>query len=107
MIGRAPVLILKCCVHSLAYIMVNSSKILHANYCTADDTSRQTTALAILVASMKCAGSNKDCDALCYIYQEYEVKLISLSCVHTHLYIIMHGTFVTVLTVLEMCAVEV
>ena len=42
-------------------------------YCPTDDTSRQITALAILVASMKCTVPDKDCDALCYFYQEYEV----------------------------------
>ena len=39
-----------------------------------DDTSKQTTALAVLATSMKCTGPNKDCDALCYLYQEYEVN---------------------------------
>lgn len=37
----------------------------------ADDISRQTTALAILVASMKCSS---DKDPLCYIYQQYDVS---------------------------------
>ena len=71
--------------------------------------SRQTTALAILVASMKCTGPNKDCDALCYLYQEYEVQVISLSCVHTYMYVIMCMDHIcnSVLSVLEMCAVDV
>ena len=40
-----------------------------------DDTSKQISALAIMVACMKCSLSNKDCDPLCYLYQEYEVSM--------------------------------
>ena len=38
-----------------------------------DDTSRQITALMVLVTSMKCA-TEKDIDPLCYIYQQYDVR---------------------------------
>ena len=39
-----------------------------------DDASRQATAMAILVACMKCTSSEKDTNPLCYLYQEYKVN---------------------------------
>ena len=66
-------------------------------YIFTDDTSRQTTALASLVASMKCVATSKDCDPLCYLYQEYQVSSVYAvgmylwivyfaHCIHSSLY---------------------
>ena len=38
-----------------------------------DDTSQQITALAVLVASMKCV-AEKEKDPLCYLHQQYDVS---------------------------------
>ena len=45
-----------------------------------DDTSRQVTAVKLLVAGMKC--TDKKDDPICYLYQEYEVYI----CLHDFLY---------------------
>ena len=54
----------------LAYIATIS--IIHA--WSTDDASRQTTALQLLVAGMKC--TDKDDNPLCHLYQEYALCIL-------------------------------
>ena len=49
-----------------------------------DDTSRQTTALGVLVACMK-STADKDTNLLHYIYQEYDVNAWYMMFVRRHL----------------------
>lgn len=50
-----------------------------------DDTSRQTTALGVLVACMK-STADKDTNPLHYIYQEYDVSAWYMNDVYYELY---------------------
>ena len=60
-----------------AYCGIRTFHLLHVctpYFIAVDDASRQATAMAILVACMKCTSSEKDTNPLCYLYQEYKVN---------------------------------
>ena len=76
------------CFHAMCHSINHATTCLYMQmphiyifvYILADDTSRQTTAFAILVASMKCSA---DKDPLCYIYQQYDVSTYIL--IHSYI----------------------
>ena len=59
-------------------------------YVATDDTSQQITALAQLVASMKCT-AERDTDRLCYLYQQYDVCSSNVLFVYTCILICMQS----------------